>query len=84
MERIGAQEDTDRRLSERVLVWLTYAKKKLSVDELQHAMAVEPGKSNFDPDNITDIESILSVCAGLVTMDPQSNVTRLVHYTTQE
>ena len=35
-------------------------------------------------DNIYDTEDIISVCAGLVTVDEESNIIRLVHYTTQE
>jgi hypothetical protein len=31
-----------------------------------------------------DIETILAVCAGLVIVDKESFVVRLVHYTTQE
>jgi hypothetical protein len=31
-----------------------------------------------------DIETIISVCAGLVIMDKQLSVVQLVHYTTQE
>ena len=38
----------------------------------------------LDEDNIPDVEDIVSVCAGLVTVDEESNIIRLVHYTTQE
>ena len=33
---------------------------------------------------IPDVEDMVSVCAGLVTVDQESNIIRLVHYTTQE
>ncbi len=52
--------------------------------ELQYAIAVEIGESELDEENLPDIEDIISVCAGLVTIDEQSGVIRLVHYTTQE
>jgi ankyrin repeat protein len=35
-------------------------------------------------DNLSDIEDLVSVCAGLVTVEQESNIVRLVHYTTQE
>jgi hypothetical protein len=35
-------------------------------------------------ENLPEIEDIISVCAGLVTVDQESNIIRLVHYTTQE
>ena len=45
---------------------------------------MELGESELDPDNIPDVEDMVSVCAGLVTIDDESNIIRLVHYTTQE
>jgi ankyrin repeat protein len=63
---------------------VTYAKKRLSVAGLQHALAVEPGQQELDQNLVPDIETIGSVCPGLVTFDAQSNVVRLVHYTAQE
>ena len=38
----------------------------------------------LDKDNIPDVDDIVSVCAGLVTVDKKSNIIRLIHYTTQE
>ena len=45
---------------------------------------MEVGESNLDEDNLPEIEDMVSVCAGLVTIDEESNVIRLVHYITQE
>ncbi len=45
---------------------------------------MEVGDNDLDCDNIPDVEDILSVCAGLVTVDEESQVIRLVHYTTQD
>ena len=52
--------------------------------ELQHALAIEVGHSELDEENIPQIEDMVSVCAGLVTIDEESKTIRLVHYTTQE
>lgn len=38
----------------------------------------------LDLDNIPDLKDILSVCAGLVTVNEESQIIRLVHYTTQD
>ncbi|KAF4445698.1 Ankyrin repeat-containing domain protein [Fusarium austroafricanum] len=40
--------------------------------------------SDFDKDRLPQIEDVLSVCAGLVTVDKESGFIRLVHYTTQQ
>ncbi|KAJ7135735.1 ankyrin repeat-containing domain protein [Mycena epipterygia] len=84
MERIERQSVDDRRIARLVLVWVSNAKRPLSVTELQEALAVEPGDTAFDSDNILDIEILLSVCAGLVVVDSTTHIARLVHYTTQQ
>ena len=50
--------------------------------ELYHALAIEPGDKALNTDNVDEVEDIISVCAGLVTVDEESNIIRLVHYTT--
>ncbi|KAH0493756.1 hypothetical protein TgHK011_000407 [Trichoderma gracile] len=84
MDRIDRQSPDQQRLGRNALEWITCAKRPLSQLELQHALAVEPGDTAFDPDNLREVDSIISLCAGLVTIDEESNVVRLVHYTTQE
>jgi ankyrin repeat protein len=45
---------------------------------------VEASKSELDQGNLPQIEDMVSVCAGLVTVNEESGIIRLVHYTTQE
>ncbi|KAI3326496.1 hypothetical protein HD806DRAFT_551522 [Xylariaceae sp. AK1471] len=52
--------------------------------ELQHALAVETDEPQLDEDNLPQIDDMVSVCAGLITVDEESSVIRLVHYTTQD
>lgn len=42
MERIRSQDIESIRLAERVLAWIVHALRPLSVEELQHALAVQP------------------------------------------
>jgi ankyrin repeat protein len=84
MERIKGQKPGFRQLAETVLTWIVCATRPLKTSELQHALAVEVGERELDEDNIPQVEDMVSVCAGLVTVDRESNVVRLVHYTTQE
>ena len=65
-------------------MWITFAKRPLTTTEICCALAVEPEETEIDPDNVPDSDDILSVCAGLVVVDQESAVIRLVHYTTQE
>ncbi|RYP05136.1 hypothetical protein DL764_004021 [Monosporascus ibericus] len=82
MNRIEDQVTDQKDLAKRVLSWVICARRPLEKSELQHALAVENGKSKLDKDNIPQI--MVAVCAGLVTVDEESNIIRLVHYTTQE
>ncbi|KAF4438156.1 ankyrin repeat protein [Fusarium austroafricanum] len=84
MERIKGQSSDQRKLAQEVLTWITCAKRPLKTSELQHALAVEISKSKLDEENLSQIEDMVSVCAGLVTVDDESDIIRLVHYTTQE
>ncbi|KAF2994283.1 hypothetical protein E8E13_003305 [Curvularia kusanoi] len=84
LRRIDGQLDGDRELAKRVIAWITYAKRPLTITEMCIALAVEPERTEIDPDNLPDSDDIVSVCAGLVIVDHDSAFIRLVHYTTQE
>ncbi|KAF2022862.1 hypothetical protein EK21DRAFT_82167, partial [Setomelanomma holmii] len=60
------------------------AKRPLTTAEICCALAVESDEAELDPEHKTDVEDLVSVCAGLVVVDQESAVIRLVHYTTQE
>lgn len=84
MERIEGQLADSQELAKQALGWITCSKRPLTTLELQHALAVEIGQSSLDEDNLPEIDDVVSVCAGLVTIDEGSGIIRLVHYTTQE
>ncbi|KAH7464150.1 hypothetical protein FOMA001_g17939 [Fusarium oxysporum f. sp. matthiolae] len=84
MERIERQVLDHRSLAKQILSWITCAKRPLTTVELRHALAVEVGTSKLDEDALPEIEDIVLVCVGLVTIDEQSGIIRLVHYTTQQ
>ena len=73
-----------RKLARQVLAWITYAQRLLTTEELRHALAIELDERALDDQNLNDTEEIVSVCAGLVTIDQESSIIRLTHYTTQE
>ncbi|KAK4216221.1 ankyrin repeat-containing domain protein [Rhypophila decipiens] len=84
MTRIESQVIYQVELAKGALSWITCAKRPLTTAELQHALAIETGTDEFDLESIPELEDIVSSCAGLVTVDTQSDIVRLVHYTTQE
>ena len=85
MDRIRSQSEPMRWLAEQILGWLSFASRPIKLTELQHALAVEVGESQFVEDNLlNDDDDMTSCCAGLVVVEPTDKVIRLVHYTTQE
>ena len=73
-------------LAEKVLSWISFSVRPLTVSELQHAIAImdhERGET-LDHESLIDEDILISVCAGLVRIDEKSRVIQLVHYTTQE
>ncbi|KAF2967480.1 hypothetical protein GQX73_g6090 [Xylaria multiplex] len=84
MERVEGQLEEQTKRAKQVLSWVTCAMRPLTILELQHAVALEPDELGHDEDNMPQVEDMISVCAGLVAVDEESRIVRLVHYTTQE
>ncbi|KAF9776764.1 hypothetical protein IL306_005009, partial [Fusarium sp. DS 682] len=84
MKRIEDQLTDQAILAKEALMWISCARRLLSPLELQHALGIESESTEFDEENLSEIPDIVSACAGLVTVDEQSNTVRLAHFTTQE
>lgn len=56
----------------------------MTIRELQHALAVGPATSDLDNDALTDEELLISVCLGIVAIEPESGRVGLIHYTARE
>ncbi|KAL9629066.1 MAG: hypothetical protein Q9204_005491 [Flavoplaca sp. TL-2023a] len=84
LRRIKSQDQDDSKLAEKALRWVAYAYRPLSASMLQEAVAIDPEETDYDAEAITAIELILDVCSGLLIMDAEASVIRLVHYTAQD
>ncbi|KAF5639783.1 ankyrin repeat [Fusarium tjaetaba] len=84
IERIASQDQDSKELAMQVLSWVTCARRVLRPSELRHTLAIEEGDVKLNKENIPQINDMVSVCSGLVTVDKKSGVIRLAHYTTQE
>ncbi|THY48879.1 hypothetical protein D6C97_07512 [Aureobasidium pullulans] len=82
MERINQQQKRRSDLGKRILAWVVHAKRPLRFEELNHAIATRHGKRSIESGDMYAKEVILSVCAGLVTLN--MDTLRLIHYTAQE
>lgn len=84
MRRIQTEPSGRSHLAVRVLTWISCATRPLSILELRHALATDPDKNEFDSHNLVQTNFLISVCCGLVTLDDQSDIIRLVHQTTHD
>jgi hypothetical protein len=74
MDRIAKQNPDDKALAGRVLSWVTYAQRPLSLKELRHAVSILPMNSG----SLVLEQLLTDVCAGLVVIDVNQGIMRLV------
>ncbi|RYP18248.1 hypothetical protein DL765_004047 [Monosporascus sp. GIB2] len=85
LSRIESQNPEERDLAERVIAWLCYSLRPLKLAELQYAMSVDPeDDGDLGEGDLVPGDLIVSVCAGLVSVDSSNLIIGFVHYTTQE
>ena len=82
--RIKGQGGEKARLGMDALMWISHSERPLKVDELCHALAVRVGSPNLDDDNVPSVGTLLACCQGLVTVDKEACMARLIHFTVQE
>ena len=84
MARIQGQVQEHSELALSALSWISNTLRPLRLDELQHALAVRLGDHNLDKEALEDEALIVSISAGLITVDVESRTIRLVHFTVEE
>ena len=82
--RLKAQKGYKSVLGMKALVWVLYSERPLQAEELCHALGVEIGSADLDPENIPALRILLTSCLGLITVEASSSTVRLVHFTLQE
>ncbi|OCK75168.1 hypothetical protein K432DRAFT_178875 [Lepidopterella palustris CBS 459.81] len=84
LKQIDEQVEAYRLLARRVISWITSARRPLTVRELCYAVSIDGEDKSLDVDDVYRVETVTSVCAGLVTVDKDRGIINLVHYTTQK
>jgi len=84
LTRLKAQKGYRSILGLKVLMWVLYSERPLRAQELCHALGMEIGSSDLDPENIPALRTLVASCLGLVTIEASSSTVRLVHFTLQE
>ncbi|OAP63558.1 hypothetical protein AYL99_02785 [Fonsecaea erecta] len=84
IRRISTLPNARRDLAFRTLMWVSHARRPMTVAELQHAMALRPEDSDLDRDNLPSVRTLIDCCCGLVEVDYESSIIRLVHHSLEE
>jgi len=84
MARISVLSSNRRNLAFQTLMWISHARRPLTVAELQHAMAIRFEEDDLDRDNFPSVRTVLDCCCGLVEVNQESGVIRLVHHSLEE
>ncbi|ETN37213.1 uncharacterized protein HMPREF1541_08203 [Cyphellophora europaea CBS 101466] len=66
------------------LMWISHAKRPLTMLELQHALALRPSDADISEERLLEPRQVLDYCCGLVEHERDSDIVRLVHYTLEE
>lgn len=78
MERIASQDRQYSSIAKRAITWILYAKRTLTISELQHALAICDTEYTFDERDIPPEDVVATASCGIIKIQPQSGVVRLV------
>jgi len=84
LTRLKAQKRNRAELGLKALMWVLHSERPLRPEELGGALGVEIGSPDLDLACVPALQTLLSSCLGLVTVERSSSTLRLVHYTLQE
>lgn len=86
LDRIQRQPDGWKRLGMNTLMFISHARRPLLVAELSEALAIgiKPAETSINRKYVQSQKMMVACCLGLVTVDEESSVIRLVHYSVQE
>ncbi|KAJ5448697.1 hypothetical protein N7445_003518 [Penicillium cf. griseofulvum] len=83
LQRIDMQPRAKRELARRFIGWVVFAKRRLKVDEVIHAFAVEDDEDYIEEDNFVSLDLLLRSCVGLVMLHDDKTIA-MVHATAYE
>ncbi|KAH6889038.1 hypothetical protein BKA70DRAFT_1163664, partial [Coprinopsis sp. MPI-PUGE-AT-0042] len=82
--RISNEGRKHASLAQAVLIWVLNASRSMTIDELERAVATSPDTHKFEPGRLVPGATLVSICGGLITVEEESRLVRLVHYTAKD
>ncbi|KAH6904783.1 hypothetical protein BKA70DRAFT_1153566 [Coprinopsis sp. MPI-PUGE-AT-0042] len=71
-------------LARNALTWVVYATRSLTIEELLEAVATCPDTHRFEQDRLVQEATLIGLCHGLVAVEEETGLVRLVHYTAKD
>jgi len=81
LSRLKAQKGSKWVIGLKVLMWVLYSGRPLRGEELSHALGVQIGSTDLDPESVPALKTLVASCLGLVTVEQPSSTVRLMHFT---
>ena len=76
--RIVNSEANYASLAKAALAWVLNAKQSMTIEQLRHALAASPDTYHYESARLMPEATILATCHGLITIDKESRLVRLV------
>lgn len=83
-DRINEQLPSRQKIAVDSMMFISYARRTLSIDELRHALTLRVEDADLARDNLLPARAIIESCSDLVVIDNESSTIRFVHHTLQE
>ncbi|KAI0900406.1 ankyrin repeat-containing domain protein [Annulohypoxylon nitens] len=87
IERIDQLDHTQRHRTYGLLSWIfhyVYQSVGITIEQLEHALGVREGDTQFNQRNIPNVHSIISRCGGLVSFNKKRGVVEFAHETVHQ
>lgn len=78
MRRIEAQSPELVDLAMRLLIWVIYSQRSMSIAELQNALSYNAEDEEFEADSMVLEDTLGDLCCGLVTQEEKTGHVRLI------
>ena len=83
LQRMESMSEKERHLSQKVLSFVFHARRTLSLEELQHALSVDPESTDLRKRGLNN-NLLISLTLGFIRVGSESNQIQLAHYTLYE
>jgi uncharacterized protein YnzC (UPF0291/DUF896 family) len=84
MKKITLRGQAQVSAAKKLFMWLSCAKRVLSLEEMQEAVAILPRDKDLEKKKIPDGIQLLRACGSLIVYDSQENTIRFAHYSVQQ